>query len=215
MRPTLLSCDFPHLCRPFALFILATLTLAGCSSVPIYSMVRLSQLDPFAMDPNQVKIAVISHRALRVHKGDVQMNLGYQAEDQSLVVQDVYLVEVSGPEEIGVGRELSQQLTPQQIVTVMHLSQADAQQLRASQRLIAQHQQSGAKGQGSFGISVTSSCLQEALPEGELLVSIYLKPAVDSGFIKVIDELDLYQQSDIKDIKDIKNWPRCEASAAN
>lgn len=56
-------------------------TLSGCSSIPIFSMVKLSQLDPFAMDPNQVKIAVISHKAMRVQKGDVRMSLGKEIKN--------------------------------------------------------------------------------------------------------------------------------------
>lgn len=186
----------------FSLILL--LYLSGCSSVPIFSMVRLSQLDPFTMDPNQVEIAVITHKALQVKKGDVRMSLGYRAEDDSLVIQDVYLVEVKGPNYLD--KDLANQLEEDQTLTIMHLSEADANQLRESQRLISQHQRSKEKGEGSFGVGVNGSCVHKSLPEDELLVSIFLKPDARSSFIKVVDKLDLYEQNGAKEIK---NWPKC------
>lgn len=180
------------------------LTLSACSSIPIFSMVKLSQLDPFQMDPNQIKIAVITHNALEVKKGDVTMSLGYTAADNSLIIEDIYLVEVSGPD--FVDSELAKQLDDNERLTIMHLSPADAQQLRDSQRLISQHQQSGEKGQGSFSVGINGSCTTNSLPEDELLVNIFLQPDAQTSFIKVIDDLDLYEQNEMKELK---NWPEC------
>lgn len=76
-------------------FVFSYFTLQSCSTVPIMSMYKLSQLDPLSADPQQIRIAVRTSAVLSIQKGGVQMNIGYQADDNSLIIDDLYLVEIT------------------------------------------------------------------------------------------------------------------------
>jgi hypothetical protein len=186
-------------------FIFLYFALQGCSTIPLVSMYKLSQLDPLSADPQQIRIAVRTSKVFSVQKGDVRMQLGYQADDNSLIIDDLYLVEV-----IHGGflhKELLNDLQDNEAVTILHLSNSDAKQMYKTQQLIAERNASGLKGKGSFGVSIDSSCLSSALPSDELLVDILIQTDPQESFYTVSEDLDLLAQDGAVD--SIKQWPIC------
>ena len=167
-------------------------------------MYKLSQLDPLSADPQQIRIAVRTSKVFSVQKGDVRMSIGYQADDNSLIINDLYLVEV-----IHGGflqKELLNDLQDNEAITIFHLSDSDAKQMYKTQQLIAKRNASGLKGKGSFGVGIDSSCLSSALPSDELLVDVFIQTDPQESFYTISENLDVFAQDGTDSIK---QWPIC------
>ncbi len=190
-----------------AALLILTCILAGCSSIPLMSMVKLSQFDPLTADPNLIRIAIRTTKVVDLQKGDVKMNLGYVADDNSLVIDDLYLVEVRHNSILS--KTLIDGLEEHEAVTVMHLSSSDAKQMRQTQKLIAQRKADDLEGSGSFGVSINSSCLHSDLPQDEMLVDIFLQTDPNEDYFAISEDLDLFQQ---EGIEDLKQWPKCDVA---
>lgn len=188
----------------FPLIFLSSVCLSGCSSIPIMSMVKLSQLDPLSADPHNIRIAIRTTNAVGLQKGDVRMTLGYVADDNSLIIDDLYLVEVT--QNHMVDKELLEDLEHNESVTIMHLSETDAKQMRRSQQLIAQRKANDLQGKGSFGIGIHGSCLKTDLPADKMLVDIFIQTEPNNRFFAITEDLDLFQQDGIENLQD---WPKC------
>jgi hypothetical protein len=188
----------------FLIFIFLYFTLQGCSTIPIMSMYKLSQLDPLSADPQQIRIAVRTSKVFSVQKGDVRMSIGYQADDNSLIIDDLYLVEVIHGGYLQ--KELLEDLQDNEAVTIMHLSVSDATQMHVTQKLIANRNANGLKGKGSFGVGIDASCLSSALPSDELLVDVFIQTDPKASFYVISENLNLFAQDGAESIK---QWPIC------
>ncbi|WJG09623.1 hypothetical protein [Aliiglaciecola sp. LCG003] len=119
-------------------FTLMSVLISACTSVPIYSMYKLAKLDPLTANPEHIRIAIRTHEGVVINKGDVKMELGYQADDDSLIIADIYLVEVS--QNPVLSKALFAGLQQNEKITLLNLSSDDAQQMRNVQKLVSQHQ---------------------------------------------------------------------------
>ena len=187
--------------------LMLTLILTGCTSIPLMSMVKLGQLDPLTADPTLIRIAIRTTKAVGLQKGDVRMNLNYVADDNSLVIDDLYLVEVR--HDSILSKTLIDGLEKHEAVTIMHLAPSDARQMRQTQKLIAHRKANDLEGSGGFGVSINSSCLHGDLPTDEMLVDIFLQTDPNEDYFAISEDLDLFQQ---EGIEDLKQWPKCDVA---
>lgn len=176
--------------RKSLLVFLGSMSLAACTSIPITSLYKLYKLDPFAMSPQELRIIIRTDEAIDIRKGNVTMKIGFKAHDDSLTIDDTYLVEVerngSLPAHVLDDRE------PNEALTLLKLSAADAQQLAETQALLKPYVESGEDlGDGSFGISVDGFCLNKPLPEGKSFLTLYLQSSIEDGFFVFIKNLDM------------------------
>lgn len=86
-------------------------------------------------------------------------------------------------------------------VTILHLSDSDAKQMRNTQNLIAERNANGHKSKGSFGVGISNSCLSSALPSNELLVNIFILTDPQKSFYAISDNLDLFEKNVADSIK--------------
>ena len=189
--------------------LLGVLSLAACSSIPITSLYKLYKLDPFRMSPQELRIIIRADEAISIRKGNISMNIGFKAHDDSLTIDDTYLVEVerngSLPTEVLDDRE------PNEALTLLRLSEADARQLAETQKLLKPYADSDDEsdaGEGSFGISVTGVCLNKPIPPGKSRLTLYLQSSVEDGFFVFLKNLDMRKKR--KDIDGVlEDIPLC------
>jgi hypothetical protein len=180
---------FLTLLRSVVVF-LGALSLAACTSIPITSLYKLYKLDPFSMSPQELRIIVRADESISIRKGNVSMKIGFKAHDDSLTIDDTYLVDVerngSLPADVLDDRE------PNEALTLLRLSQADAKQLAETQQLLKPYAESdGDTGEGSFGINIANVCLTKPIPAGKSRLTVYLQSSAEDGFFVFLKNLDM------------------------
>src|SRR5262245_10085186 len=87
--------------------LLCLLLLAGCSHMPVTSMIKLARADLASSDPAQLRAAVKLPRALRLKPSGVALRIGVKLANGAEDVQDFVLREVSDPADVlALHREL-------------------------------------------------------------------------------------------------------------
>jgi hypothetical protein len=142
------------------------------------------------MSPQELRIIIRADEAISIRKGNVSMKVGFKAHDDSLVIDDTYLVEVerngSLPAEVLDDRE------PNEALTILRLSKEDVKQLADTQQLLKPYAESDDDlGEGSFGINVKDVCLLRPIPPGKSRLTLYLQSAVEDGFFVFLKNVDM------------------------
>ncbi|MCC2617558.1 hypothetical protein LJ739_14995 [Aestuariibacter halophilus] len=188
------------------------LSMLGCASVPLRTMYHLSQFDPMQADPGQIAVAIRTTDAIAMQKGDVTIDLAFAADDNSVVIDNHYLVEVAElqrwPASLQDGLQAGEGLT------VLHLSEQDAQSMREVQKMVLERREQlgSAKGKGSFSVSVKGTCLRKALPQGDVYVDLLLQVDTEQGFLTLAEDATLAELLEQGGEATQRTWPQCESS---
>ena len=195
------------LMNPLAgLSLLMALFLAGCTSMPLTTMYKLSRIDPMDADPAQIKVAVRADEAIGIGKGDAKIEFKFEAEDGSLNIDEIYLIEVvRNPVMHG---ELFAAKKPGESITVMGLTAGDARRMRQSQLAVAPYRDGDVKGSGSLRINLSGMCLHKEMPSGEVLLDIFLQTSEQDGFFVFARNLDM-QEILTEEGKTLDDLPGC------
>ncbi|MDN4502431.1 hypothetical protein QX776_08450 [Alteromonadaceae bacterium BrNp21-10] len=177
----------------------------GCSSIPLRTMYHMSQANPLETPPESIKVAVRADKGIKIQKGSVEFKLGYTAEDNSLIIEDIYLVEVQNDNR--QYPRLLDDAQPDEVVTLLKLSDADAKQMRESQRLIGQHKANGGEGKGMISIQLTRTCIVNEVPKN-LSFDMFMQLDPEVGFLTFFEDMDIRDNDDAK-LGDINQWPKC------
>ena len=168
---------------------LIVLFLAGCTSMPLTTMYKLSRMDPMDADPEQIKVAVRADEAIGIGKGDAQIEFKFDAEDNSLNIDEIYLIEVvRNPVVQG---ELYADKKPGESITVLGLTTSDAQRMKQLQLEMALFRKGDVKGSGSFRVNLSGMCLHNKMPPGEVQVDMFLQTSEQDGFFVMAKNLDM------------------------
>jgi len=150
------------------------------------------------IDPAQFQIAVRADERIGIQEGGVQISLKFDADDGSLNIDDTYAVEVMRnpilPAELYGGK------AAWEAVTVLQLSDSDAQQLAHVQSLLKPYTDGRAAGALSFGVEVNGVCALRPVPEGALLIDVFVQASDIEGFFAITNNMDLRQIGDESDI---------------
>ena len=170
-----------HLPGAYALGLAAV--LAGCSSVPLPSLVQLSRIDGQTTDLAALRVAVRLPTGLKPRAGGVNMDVSMKlggAPDQKATLSLVETREAADLSGLPSAR-------PGFSIYAFRLAPSDVERLvlmRAAQ------QRQGGKG-GSLGIATKEFCLVGALPSGPLLVTVYLLTSETRSYVVITNDLDL------------------------
>lgn len=187
--------------------LVGILIISGCASVPLRTLYHMHDFDPMLADPARLQVAVKTHQAIQLHKGDVRIDLGFTAADNSLQIRDTYLIDVH----LGgtVAPQLREDLEEDEQVIVFTLNEQDARQMRESQQRILVYRDKDQEGTGSFGVSVNNLCLAAPVALRDVVVDIYLQTDPDIGYLLLQEDLRLGDHENEQ-----TQWPSCEALAA-
>jgi len=170
-----------HLPGAYALGLAAV--LAGCSSVPLPSLVQLSRIDGQTTDLAALRVAVRLPTGLKPRAGGVNMDVSMKlggAPDQKATLS---LVETRDPADLS-GLPA---VRPGSSIYAYRLAPSDVERLVLMREA---QQRQGGKG-GSLGIATKEFCLVGALPSGPLLVTVYLLTSETRSYVVITNDLDL------------------------
>ena len=168
---------------------LIVLFLAGCTSMPLTTMYKLSRMDPMDADPAQIKVAVRADEAIGIGKGDAQIEFKFDAEDDSLNIDEIYLIEVvRNPAMHG---ELYADKKPGESITVLGLTTSDAQRMKRLQLEMAPFRNGDVEGSGSLRVNLSGMCLHNKMPPGEVQLDLFLQTSEQEGFFVMAKNLDM------------------------
>jgi len=166
-----------------ACLALVTLMSVACTGVPISSMYSLSKIDPMKTDPEQIRVAIRVNDSVNASRGSAQIMIGYQAEDGSIDEDHEFDVQLTSTQTLSP--MLTKGLLPGERVTVMSLSAQDAHTMRDLQQRLYEHKTANGNDDddGSFGLRIRDLCLDKALPDGDIPLTLFLETESHDDYI--------------------------------
>ncbi len=169
--------------------IIFVLVLTGCVSMPVTSMFKLRKMDPLAVDPAQLKVAIRADERIHLPKDGVHISLKFDAEDGSLIIDDTYVVEVIRNPILTP--ELFDDKATWESVTVLQLSDSDAQKMIRVQSALKPYIEGRAGGSLSFGINISGVCVLSPISAGNVLVDVFMQSSDNEDFFAVTRNFEL------------------------
>jgi len=177
------------------LLSLLVLLFSGCTSLTFTGIYHLVQIEPFNTEPEQLKVAVRTHRYIKINNGDVVINLSYRADDLSLNIEEKYLVNVVNANSLDYTDEnLVDGKADNESITIMALSQDDAKSLLKAQQQLRDYQATGKKGNGSIRVSIENLCYTHLLTQEATEIDMFLHTNKDVGYFLFLEDLNLAEQ---------------------
>lgn len=150
---------------------LAFMALAGCTYMPISSMLKLRQFDLMTADARQIQVAVQFPDVMEVREDGAEMIITVEHAELGEKLEERFVLErVSGVSATpGVERR------PGTHLEVFRMAEADMDRLAAMRRRLAAWKAAdpdSTKGSLSVG---AAGCRRDSLPDGPLIISTYLR----------------------------------------
>jgi len=196
--------------RHLASLLIFAFLLAGCVGMPLTTALKLRGMDPLEVDPAQLKVAIRADERIGIPDDGVHISLKFDAEDGSLNIDDTYVVEIIRTPILT--SELVDDKARWESVTMLQLSESDAQRMTRAQSLLKPYTDGRAGGSLSFGVDVKGVCAHSPIPPGKVLVDIFVRARDNDGFFAVARDLDLRQKGDESDPM-LETFKRCMDSS--
>jgi hypothetical protein len=180
------------------------LAMAGCSHMPVTSMVKLARVDFETSDPAQLRAAIKLPRTLRPQPNGVTLRLAVQVGRVPEEARDFMLREL--PE----SAELTREAGAGSQIFAYRIDDADLTRLAAFRaELMARRSSAQSSGQrGSISISVRpQACKAGELPDGPIYFSTYLRTAETKDYVALARDVDL--RSIVLNAAVVAEIPRC------
>ncbi len=166
---------------------LLALSVAGCTSIPISSMYKLSRIDFMTTDLSRMRIAITLPTNLSPRPGGVHMDLAYQQGDKAeekrvLKLQDA----VSAADFVGLPEAPSGNKT-----YVYHMSNEDVSTLNKIRNDGAVGKTRGEKGSLSMGVAAKEFCANGNIANAPLLVTTYVFTSENNEYVVLTRDIDL------------------------
>jgi hypothetical protein len=180
--------------------VLPIMAMAGCSHMPVTSMVRLARVDFETSDPAQLRAAIKLPRTLRPQPKGVALRIAVQVGRAPEEARDFMLRELPEP------AELTREASAGSHIFAYRIDDADLSRLAAFRAELIAKKSSGQK--GSISISVRpQACKVGELPDGPITFSTYLRTAETKDYVALARDVDL--RSIVPNAAVVAEIPRC------
>lgn len=164
--------------------LLGLLAMAGCSHMPVTSMVKLARIDFETTDPAQLRAAIKLPRTLRPQPNGVLLRIAVQVGRAPEEARDFLLRELPEP------AELVREASGGSHIFAYRIDDSDLVRLRAFRSDLIAKKSSGQK--GSISISVRpQACKVSELAEGPVFFTTYLRTAETRDYVPLARDVDL------------------------
>jgi hypothetical protein len=170
------------------------LLLAGCTTVPLASIPKLSRIDFMTTDLARVRVAIALPQALAPQPGGVSMQMKYRVGDEPEKQEILLLVQtrpVAGQPGLPAVDSASG------TAYIFQLSGLDVEKLNALRASVGAAKAKGQKGSLSLGVEAKQFCSLSALPAGPLLTSTFVLTSENDGFVALSRDFDLRSDPDV------------------
>jgi hypothetical protein len=176
------------------------MALAGCSHMPVTSMVKLARVDFETSDPAQLRAAIKLPRTLRAQPKGVALRIAVQVGRAPEEARDFMLREMPEP------AELTREASAGSHIFAYRIDDADLARLATFRTELIAKKSSGQK--GSISISVRpQACKVGELPDGPIYFSTYLRTAETKEYVTLARDVDL--RSIVPNAAVVAEIPRC------
>ena len=134
-----------------SLLIVVSFFLNGCIGMPLTTMYKLNRLDPMDADPAQLKVAVPTDERIGIRKGGANIEVKFNADDGNLNIDETFVIEIVRNPIKSI--ELVEDRRSGESITVLQLTQSDAQRLKLLQSSLKPYREGERKGTGSFPLA--------------------------------------------------------------
>jgi hypothetical protein len=188
-----------------AILLLAA-TLAGCTTMPVTSMVKLARVDLSSTDPALLRAAIKLPNGLRIRPHGNALRITVRLRNGEEETQDFALQPATDPSEHAALRAERDAGTH---VAAYRIDPAELARVTAFRdRLKSRQQATGGSG-GTLTISVRpQACRAGALPDGAILFTTYLRTQETNSYVPLARDLDLRGLAPSQDIATL--IPPCE-----
>jgi hypothetical protein len=184
--------------------VLMMLAMAGCSHMPVTSMVKLARIDFETTDSAQLRAAIKLPRTLRPQPNGVALRIAVQVGRAPEEARDFMLRELTEP------AELTREAGADSRIFAYRIDDSDLARLKAFRsELIARKTAGQSSGQkGSISISVRpQACKAGELADGPVYFTTYLRTAETKDYVALARDVDL--RSIAPDPATVAGIPRC------
>jgi hypothetical protein len=182
------------------LSVLSILAMAGCSHMPVTSMVKLARVDFETSDPAQLRAAIKLPRTLRPRPNGVTLRIAVQVGRTPEEARDFMLREMPEP------AELTREAGAGSHIFAYRIDDADLARLAAFRAELIAKKSSGQR--GSISISVRpQACKAGELPDGPINFTTYLRTAETKDYVALARDVDL--RSIVPNAAVVAEIPRC------
>ena len=180
--------------------ILPMLALAGCSHMPVTSMVKLARVDFETSDPAQLRAAIKLPHTLRPRPNGVALRIAVQVGRAPEEARDFMLRELPEP------AELAREAGADSHIYAYRIDDADLTRLAAFRAELIAKKNSGQR--GSISISVRpQACKAGELPDGPIYFTTYLRTSETKDYVALARDVDL--RSIVPNAAVVAEVPRC------
>ena len=180
--------------------VLPMLAMAGCSHMPVTSMVKLARVDFDTSDPVQLRAAIKLPRALRPRPNGVALRIAVQVGRAPEDARDFTLREIPEP------AELTREAGAGSHIFAYRIDDSDLARLAAFRAELIAKKSSGQN--GSISISVRpQACKAGELPDGPITFTTYLRTAETKDYVALTRDVDL--RSIVPNAAVVAEIPRC------
>jgi hypothetical protein len=194
----------PRALLPGLLRALLMLAMAGCSHMPVTSMVKLARVDFETSDPAQLRAAIKLPHTLRPRPNGVALRIAVQVGRASAEARDFMLRELPEP------AELTREAGTDSHIFAYRIDDSDLARFKAFRsELIARKSSAQSSGQkGSISISVRpQACKAGELADGPVYFTTYMRTAETKDYVALAHDVDL--RSIVPDPAAVAGIPRC------
>jgi hypothetical protein len=133
------------------------------------------------IDPAQIRVAIRVDESVNAASGSAQITMSYRAEEAGIDEEHQFDVQLISTQ--ALTPTLIKGMLPGERVAVMSLSPEDASTMRGFQRRLYQYEAAGLEGDGSFNVRVKDLCLNSAMPDRDIPLTLFLKTETDQDYI--------------------------------
>lgn len=185
------------------------LALAGCGHVPLSTMARLRSFDAMTLDPAQLRIAIRAPDWIEPRPDGAKLTFKV-SRDGALLREEAFVLEPA--EELAERARLAAFQRRGERIAPLRVSTADADRIRALQM---EMQALRAAGAGKTALSVAAAveaCRRGETPAGPIRTTTLLQPDPATGYLVLLDEVDLRETARKAGVDLTEKLPPCGKS---
>lgn len=163
--------------------------LAACGIVPFSTQMKLRNFDPLTFDPAEPRAIILLTEKLRIVPSGAKIRLSHWHKDQpDRKSEDIFTLQevAEAPPQAIMGAAKTGEWA-----TVFRLRPEDQSRIRKLQAEFAERKRTAPDSYVSEVKADVSACHVMGFPQGRITGTLYLKPDQATGYLPVIESIDL------------------------
>ncbi|RYV04132.1 hypothetical protein SOPP22_01655 [Shewanella sp. OPT22] len=165
--------------------------LSGCMNIPLTTMYKMMTMNPMDIDPRHLVVAVGSPKNISVQDGDIEIKFEYKSPNKLIYIEHQFLVKVDP--NYPLPTELKEEEQEKGKITVLKLSEQDAEKMYQAQQEIKAYREKHDDGSGTFYVKINSTCIIKNYKARELELDLFLKLYADEEFFTFLEDVDVME----------------------